>query len=155
MQRARSVFARCRGRVTLLHGRVRLLNPEYFACRALLVYESRGRKLWHPKPAPAPPNSPAAPSRWAYCFHGFLLAGQGIWVSALAQRRGARWSRHSVQTSRLAVYLLPSAGWGVTSLGYSLNYSKASFPFLPAARAEGANPALALPPLGVCESSDV
>lgn len=51
-----------------------LLNPEYFACRALLVYESRGRKLWHPKPAPAPPpNSPAHPLPGCTLPMGLLL----------------------------------------------------------------------------------
>lgn len=79
LRRAGSVFARYRGRVTLPHGRIPPLNPEYLACRALLVYKRRGRKLWHPKPASAHPlpgcSLPLAVQR-ARCFHGYLSAKQ-------------------------------------------------------------------------------
>lgn len=53
-------------------------------------------------------------------------------VSALTQRQWVCWSgnRHSVQTYHLAVYLLSSARWGVTSLGYSLGVIQKLVSFL-------------------------
>lgn len=93
------------------------LNPEHPACQAQLVTASGDRAGTPTRPQltssrPSLHNGPVAST--GVCQHSRDSGGCSCTMA------GVCWSRHSVQTDQLPVYLLASVGQGVTGLGYGL-----------------------------------